>query len=148
MLNEFIEVLFWVFFSIVKFVIAPSSMVVAGYTVWPILIICSIGGLIGFYLFFYSGGKIFDWVDARRARKNKKKKIFTKRNKIIVKSINRYGLVGLCLASGVISIPLTGLLAARYFRNRPDAIIFLSASIVLWVTFLTFFSLGFKSIVT
>ncbi len=134
-------------FSIVKFVVAPSTMVAVGYGVVPVLLVCSLGGLVGFYLFFYGGGKIFEWLDTRKRSRTKKKKVFTKKNKLIVKSINRYGLVGLCVVSGVISIPLTGLLAARYFRHRPETIYVLSMSIVLWVTLLTFFSLGFKSIV-
>ncbi|MDA9820488.1 hypothetical protein N9C06_06170, partial [Salibacteraceae bacterium] len=58
--------------------------------------------------------------------------------------VKNYGLTGLCLVLGVISIPLSALLAARYFRHRKDTLVYLSISVLAWALLLTAFSLSIK----
>ncbi len=69
----------------------------------------------------------------RGNKKPKKKKVFTLKNKLIVRVKRDYGLIGLAAATPVLlSIPLGTFLAARYFPNPLKVISYLCASVVVW----------------
>ncbi len=62
-----------------------------------------------------------------------RKKIFTWKNKLIVITVRRFGLVGVALLTPtLLSIPVGTLIAARYFRNPRRVVGYLCASVVLW----------------
>jgi hypothetical protein len=66
-------------------------------------------------------------------KKPKEKKIFTWKNKMIVKTVRQYGLLGVALLTPVIlSIPLGTFIAARYFHNQAQVLKYLSASVIFW----------------
>jgi uncharacterized membrane protein len=144
---EVVKILGWLLFSMAKFLFAPSALVASGYTFWETLAIAVAGGVIGIWIFYYTGSRIFDYFKRLQARKNKKKKVFTKKNKLIVRLVKNYGLVGLCSVLGVISIPLAALLAARYFRDRKGTLVYLSISVLLWALLLTVFSMSIKPLI-
>ncbi|HAS36552.1 MAG TPA: hypothetical protein DCS15_08695 [Flavobacteriales bacterium] len=141
---EILKVMGWMLFSIGKFLFAPSALVASGYGFWETLAIATAGGVVGIWVFYFLGSSIFEYFNRLQARKKKPKKVFTKKNKLIVRLVKNYGLTGLCLALGVISIPLSALLAARYFRHRKDTLVYLSISVLAWALLLTAFSLSIK----
>ncbi len=129
--------------SSVKFLFAPSTTVAAGYNFVETLIITISGGLFGVFLFFYSGKWIIEkW--ASFFPKKKTERIFSRKNKFIISTKNKFGIAGLAALMGVISIPLAAFLAARYFRYNPRTIPYLVASICIWSLGLTFFSIVVK----
>ncbi len=145
MVIEVLKVMGWMLLSIVKFLFAPSALVASGYGFWETLSIAVAGGVVGIWVFYFLGSSIFEYFSRLQARKNKaKKKVFTKKNKMIVLMVKNYGLTGLCVVLGVISIPLSALLAARYFRDRKDTLLYLSISVFVWALLLTAFALSIK----
>jgi len=131
-------------FSSIKFLFAPSASVAAGYGFVETLVITISGGVFGVFLFFYSGSWIIERWNSFFPQKTQAKK-FSRKNKLIISTKNKFGVIGLAILMGVISIPLASFLAARYFRYNPRTIPYLIASICLWSLGLTFFSLVVKS---
>ena len=63
----------------------------------------------------------------------KKKRVFTWKNKLIVKVKREYGLIGLAaLTPTILSIPVGTFLAARYFSDQKKVISYLAASVIVW----------------
>jgi len=125
--------------------------VFAGYSFTSTILITTLGGIAGFFMFFYIGeikwiryyfGKIMDFVfhlfGVDRAQKQKKK--FNRMNRLIVTVKGKYGLIGLSLLTPVLfSIPLGSLLAARYYDKKKATIPYMIVSIVIWSFTLTLF---------
>ena len=62
-----------------------------------------------------------------------RKRVFTWKNKMIVLTVRRFGLVGIALLTPtLLSIPVGTIIAARYFRNPRKVVGYLCASVVLW----------------
>ena len=111
-----LKVIVWWMMSIGKFLLAPSTMVWFAEYNWSfleIVLITSSGAALGLFIFYNLGDIIFTWLDNR----TKKPKIFSWRTRFITKIKTKYGLKGLLLISGLISVPITGLIAARYFKS-------------------------------
>ena len=150
-MDELLTIIGLMAFSAVKFFLAVPATVLAGYSYFSAIIITTIGGILGFIVFFYIGeikwvriffGKLMDWIfklfGVDRAEKEKKK--FSRKNRLIVTVKGRYGLIGLALLTPcVFSIPLGSLLAARYYDNRSMTIPYMIFSIALWSFILTSF---------
>ena len=63
----------------------------------------------------------------------KKKRVFTWKNKLIVKVKRDYGLIGLAAITPIfLSIPLGTFLAARFFHDQKKVLTYLAASVVVW----------------
>jgi hypothetical protein len=66
------------------------------------------------------------------------KRRFTKRNRMLVKIINSYGLPGIALITPtIISIPVGTILAGRLFHNHKRVFLYLAASVALWSALLS-----------
>ncbi|GAB4291137.1 MAG: hypothetical protein Kow0068_16450 [Marinilabiliales bacterium] len=71
-------------------------------------------------------------------KRNKKKKVFTRRNKIIIKIRKQYGLIGLAmLTPTILSIPLGTFITLRYYPNYIKSIAILCGSVILWSVIFT-----------
>ncbi len=137
-MTELIKVIGLVLFSSVKFLFAPSTVYFSGYTYLETIGITIVGGTIGVLVFFYAGSYIFDWITITFQKKDKKKKVFSKRNRTIINVKNRYGIIGLAIISpSVISIPLGCLIAAKYYRGDKRTVPIFLAAIVFWSFTLT-----------
>lgn len=140
MVREVLQVVGLALFSSVKFLFAPSTVYLSGYSYLETILITICGGVLGVFVFFKSGTFIFSKLD-RWIGRRKKKKSFTKRNRTIVKLKNKYGLYGLALLSPcVISIPLGCILAAKYFAHDRRTIPFFITAVVFWSFVLTTFT--------
>jgi len=118
-------------------------MIASGYNFWETLLVSITGGLLGVFVFYFSGKAIFEFF-GKFKKSDQPKKVFTKKNKMIVRLINKFGLIGLSAVLGVASIPLTALLAARYFQDRKSTLVYLSLSVLAWAVLLTIFSVSIK----
>lgn len=112
MVKIILEILFFILLTILKFLFVPYAMLEANYQFFEVIFIHSSGAALGVYIFYNFGPIIF------KLFKRKKKRKSTKTKRWIIKVKNRFGLRGLLLISGLISVPIAALLAARYFRSN------------------------------
>lgn len=118
---------------------APITSLNIGFGYLETLLITTIGGVIGVIFFFYLSSIIMIAISRFTGRfkkepsKPKKKRVFTWKNKLIVKVKREYGLIGLAaLTPTILSIPVGTFLAARYFADQKKVITYLSASVIVW----------------
>lgn len=138
MFIEIIRIVGLVLFSSVKFLFAPSTVYLSGYTYFQTIAITITGGIIGVVVFFFSGSAMFAFINDRFSSGQKQKKTFSKKNRFLIKVKSSWGLIGLAIISpSVISIPLGSLLAARYFRNDKRTLPVFIAAIIFWSFTLT-----------
>lgn len=141
-----IETIFWMFAAIIKFVVTPSLMVGRGIALFPTILISSLGAAIGVLIFFYFGKWLFTKWDEWRGPKQRKGPVFTPGRRRFVRFRRRFGLRGLLIISGLISVPIASILAAKYHikdARMPWLLIF---AFLIWSVALTLasslFSLG------
>jgi len=125
------EIAGWWLLSIVKFLLTPSTMIAAGYSFIETVLISSTGAGLGVFIFFNAGERIFALF------KFKKKKIFTTGNRRLVRIKTRMGVRGLMLVSVFLSVPISSLLAARFFHHHRSTLPLMMLGFFLWSLVLT-----------
>ncbi len=131
----------------IKFILSPGAMVVAGYTLLESIITTSIGAIIGVTIFFFAGEKIMDALEKLFRlvfKRKKKKRVFNKTNRFIVKMKNSNGLFGLALLCVILSVPVSGILAGKYFREPLKTLPVLYLSFTTWSVLLSLAAWGVK----
>ena len=132
-----LEALGWAGFTVLKFVLTPSAMIVKNYTFWETWSLTSISASIGVTIFYFFGSRIFAWIDSKR---KKKKKVFTKSSRRMVRFLQRFGLAGLALTCVILSVPIAGVLASKFFRRPERVLPVLWAAFTCWSLLLTYLS--------
>ncbi|NND95305.1 MAG: hypothetical protein HKN45_10590 [Flavobacteriales bacterium] len=128
------EYLAWFLLAVLKFVITPSTMIAAGYSWLTTFVVVGISSSIGYTAFYFFGDIIFSWLDGLRKKPARK---FTKMNRRIVRVKMKYGLFGMGVIAGVISVPLAGLVTAKFFRHPLNTIPAMIVSFLSWTLLLT-----------
>lgn len=126
--------------SVVKFLLAAAVSYGFNHTYLETVLLLSIGGGIGTFAFFKAGSRMLEWLRLRGlrrkalrvARGEAPKRVFTRTNRFIVRVKHGYGLIGLAIMPPILSIPITAILAAKYFRHDRRALPFLLATVVAW----------------
>ena len=133
-MDAWYEVISVFLMSAIKFFAAPLLAKSFGFGYLQTIFVTSLGGITGAILFFYLGARIVHFFPNFFKPVNKKRKVFTKKNKFFVMLIRNYGLFGIAVFSPIlISIPVGSFLAARFFENdKKMALLMLSMSVVLW----------------
>jgi uncharacterized membrane protein len=138
--------------STVKFVFGAVPMALGlGFSFFEAVFVTTLGGMTGSTIFVLLSGKIVEALKRRRARrmaegKIKPKKVFTKKNKVIVWVKMRFGLIGIAfLTPFLLSIPLGCFLAVRYFEGRQKIIIYMYVSVLFWAVSISSFKLLFNA---
>lgn len=143
-MEEFLKIAGLVLFSGLKFFLAPTTTVIAGYSFWETIIITTSGGIVGFIVFFRFGILLSAWFQSRFKRK--RKRLFSKKNRFIVRIKSSYGRVGIALLTPcLISIPIGAVISANYFSNRKGTIPINILSVILWSFILTYITLYVKT---
>jgi membrane protein YqaA with SNARE-associated domain len=109
-------------------------MIAAGHSWLNTLLTVAISSSIGFSAFYYFGDMVFGNLARWRKRPAKR---FTKLNRRIIKVKMRYGLLGMGVIAGVISVPLAGLVTAKFFREPSKAIPAMIVAFSSWTLLLT-----------
>lgn len=117
-----------------KFVAGPVLAVTTyHFNFWQTFLLCSVGGVLGIAFFVLLSAQILRLFRKYFVRKNRVKKVFTWKNKLIVKTVRSFGLFGLAaITPAVLSIPLGIFLAVRYFSNTKQIIMYFSISVCVW----------------
>ena len=133
----FWEALGWAGFTVLKFALTPSAMIAASYSFWETWILTSISASTGVTLFYFFGSRIFAWIDSKR---KKQRRVVTKSSKRTVRVIQRYGLWGLAVSSVILSVPIAGVLASKFFRRPSRVLPVLWAAFTTWSLILSYLS--------
>jgi len=118
----------------IKFFAAPLLAKTFGFTFLETILVTTLGGVVGVFVFFNLGSRIVNFFPSFFKPINTKKKIFTKKNKFYVKLVRNYGLFGIAIFSPIlISIPIGSFLAARFFENqKTKALALMCAAVLIW----------------
>jgi uncharacterized membrane protein len=136
--------------STVKFVFGAVPMALSmGFPFFEAVTITSLGGFTGVTFFVLMSDKLMMYLKKRNAFRHHQnqsaKKIFTRRNKTIVKVKHRYGLPGIALLTPLLlSIPIGCFIAVRYFKNKHQILIYMFCSILFWSVFISSFKFLFR----
>lgn len=125
-------------FSAVKFFFALPYSYAIGLSFWQSIISTCIGGLMGFFFFYFLSGLLIDFLVKKGLLKRTEikrkinKKVFTKKNKFIVKAKLSYGLIGIVILTPIIlSLPVGAFLLRKYYKTNKLAIPMMCCSIIL-----------------
>jgi len=143
-LAAFIKILLLFLFCTVKFVLGvPAVYAAYKFNFVELTLFSSVAGITGVFFFYFLG----DWLSHQRTifrqrfyppKPKRPRKRFTRGNRIYVKVIKNYGLLGLALITPtIISIPVGSMIAGRLFHNKKLVLTYLSASVVLWAATLS-----------
>lgn len=126
------------FLAIVKFLFTPSAMFLApneDYSFLTIVLTTSSGAALGVMICYGFGKKLFMYFSKRAKRKGKK--VFTPGRRRIVAIKNKYGIFGLMMICGLISVPISSLIASKYFHHKKATPYLLILGFFLWSLVLT-----------
>lgn len=132
-------------FATVKFIFSPLlAKTISGHTWYYTYLAVTSGGFLSATVFYFFSVYFINRSLERRIRKGIKRKNFTRINKLIVKTKNQIGVVGLSLlAASFISIPLGSIITAKFYRHKKTTIFILysaiafSAAVFTTITYLT-----------
>lgn len=112
-----LELLGWWSLAIVKFLFLPWVMILgAGKGFLETILISSTGASLGVFLISFFGDRLFHYLSDRGRRRGHK--IFTPGRRRLVRIKQKYGLKGLMMVGGLISVPITTLLATKYYKHE------------------------------
>ncbi len=133
------------------------------------LLYVTLGGIAGFFFFYYLSGFISGMMDRIRplvcrylpnfvraeyhalcnfVSKYKSKKVFSRKSRFIVNFRNRFGLWGILIASPIVlSIPVGAYLLNRYYSNHKFVYPYMVLSILSWSAVFSTLALIFPHLV-
>ena len=134
-MTELMVIAYLLLLSTVKFLFVPFlSVGVHDYNYITAALINSIGGIIGITFFFRTSAYFIERAIEKRKTATKKKKIFTRSNRFLVKIKNTMGMHGLAfLVLPFLSIPISSIISAKYYHHHKSKMLFLLySSCVVW----------------
>ncbi len=124
--------------STVKFFFMLFSAFAMGLSFWEALIATVGGGIFGVVSFYYLSGliiRLFSKITIFKFKKKEKKpkKVFSKKNRLIVKTKLTYGLIGIAALTPVLlSIPVGVFIIRKYYGNNRFALPVTCLGIIIW----------------
>ncbi|MFM1772908.1 MAG: hypothetical protein RLZZ71_2050 [Bacteroidota bacterium] len=130
---EFYQFFLYGLLAVVKFIITPFTIYATGkesIQFGEVVLTTGTGAAFGVLLFYYGGTYLFKWMGHMKSKK--KKPVFTKGRRRIVFIKNKFGLIGFIAISVVISVPITSLLAAKFFKHNRFTPLWLICGFMIW----------------
>jgi len=155
-LSGFLKILIVFLVSSIKFLIAPALSFGMGLNFIQTWLSTTAGGIVGVIVFFflskwllrlyskyffyymhllrikiyaYFNMAIPKFIPARR---------FTRRNRMIIKIVKKFGMAGIVILTPVLlSIPVGTFIATRYYSSNRFLLVYLSASVLFWSLFMS-----------
>jgi len=143
-----IQIILTILSSSVKFALTfPLAVLQFNFSFAETVLWTNVGGILGIYFFTYLSDQIIEWWKRtfrkkRKARSagKKSKKIFTNKNRRIVRIKQGYGLPGIAVITPLLlSIPVGTFLMVRYYPRSKFKIVALLASNIIWSVIYTLF---------
>lgn len=121
-MTEIIQVVLLGLLAATKILIAPLSMLAAGFPIWKTILVTYVGALIGATVFYYFGVAIFKWWDALFGHHSEPRKLFSRKARAMVQVKARTGIIGLAFLAPIISIPVSAFIIAKFFPGKHKVI--------------------------
>lgn len=143
----------------VKFAMTfPLAILEFKFSFFETILWMNVGGLLGIYFFAYLSEGVNRWIknliSSRKRNRGivekpkKKKKIFTKRNRRIIRIKQKYGLIGIALTTPLLlSIPIGVFLAVRYYPRSRVKYVYLIGSNIAWSFIYTAFYMFWNDLI-
>ncbi|PKP04060.1 MAG: hypothetical protein CVU11_06105 [Bacteroidetes bacterium HGW-Bacteroidetes-6] len=132
--NSAFEYLYVIAISTYRFVFAGPAALASGFNYWEISICLAIGGVSGFFAFYYFSDVLITLFRKMIATRNSQKRFkwFVK-NRNTLRKIHKTGLLLLLIPGPVIlSIPLTAFFAQRWYNKQKHIIVYFCISVTGW----------------
>lgn len=155
-MSGFLKILIVFLVSSIKFLFAPAISFGLGLNFIQTWLSTSAGGIVGVLVFFFLSKWIlqlytkyfFYYFHLVRVRIYSALKItvpkfipvrrFTKRNRMIIKIVKKFGMAGIVILTPVLlSIPLGTFIATRYYSANRFLLVYLSGSVLFWSLFMS-----------
>ena len=138
-----------------KFIVAPFMSMKLGFSYSQTLVFTAVGGIAGVWFFYhlttilvaiyhrYFIDRIYPYLLQSSFLRNhffthEKRKVFSRKTRILVTIISKYGLPGIIILTPVfLSIPFGTFLAITYYSHQRHVLAYLAASVVCWTFVLT-----------
>lgn len=147
MMEYLVKVAGWWLLSIFKFLFAPFFMMfdpTAEWMWWEVVLITSSGAALGAFLFFHAGERIMNsWMRIF----GKPKKIVTPFRRRLIRIKQRFGIKGLMAVSALISVPVSSLIAAKFYRHKPGTLPMMIIGFALWSVVLSTLAWSIKKLI-
>lgn len=152
------DILLTILLSAVKFGMTfPLAVMEFRFGFFETILWINIGGLAGIYFFAYLSKGLNRWIesmvqrwksrDAAPAGEKNNRKIFTRRNRRIVRIKQRYGLIGIAATTPLLlSIPVGVFLVVRYYPRNQLRYVCLIGSNLVWSFIYTSFYMFWKDL--
>ncbi len=137
-----VQILLTILLSSVKFAMTfPLAIIQFQFSFTETILWTNVGGVLGIYFFAFLSERVIAWWNRtlgkrrmeRRRNSASDKRIFTKKNRRIVRIKQRYGLPGIAISTPfLLSIPVGTFLVVRYYRLTRRGIVYLVAANLLW----------------
>ncbi|MPM10453.1 hypothetical protein SDC9_56785 [bioreactor metagenome] len=131
--NRYYEYLYVIAISSIKFLFAGPAAVASGFNYWETSVSLAVGGIIGFFVFYFFSAEIilvYTRIFFRRKRKPKSGWMKRYRRRLV---LVRFGIpVLLIIGPSILSIPLTAFIVRRWFRKTKYIIVYFCTSIIFW----------------
>lgn len=116
--------------SMFKFVIGPTTGIFAGLGIFESAILSSAGMMVSVVIFSYGGAAAREWWFATFRHD---RKLFSPRNRKIVKFYIRWGIKGLSFLTPIVFSPIVGtLLAVSFGENKINIFKYMLFSSLFW----------------
>ena len=136
--------------STVKFVLGGVPLALTlGFSFFEAVVVTSLGGFTGVLIFVGISDFLIKKFKVLKHKQHpekvvRTKKIFTRKNRLIITVKQRFGLLGIAgLTPFLFSIPIGCFIATRYFKDKQKVIIYMFASVLLWSISISSFKLLF-----
>lgn len=145
-----VQIILTILSSAVKFAMTfPLAVMQFQFSFLETILYTNVGGILGIYFFAFLSEQVMAWwkrlFRKQRARVRaafREKKVFTKRNRRIIRIKQQYGLVGIAFTTPLLlSIPVGTFLVVRYYRPSKIKFTYLIASNLFWSVIYTAFYL-------
>lgn len=128
------------FMSVIKFMFAAPVSYGFNHSYLQTMVLLAIGGSGGTLIFFLLGKRVMEWFRLRYVRKKSERlarglparSVFTRTNRWIIRMKRSYGMFGLAVMPPILSIPITAVLAAKYFKHDRRTLPVLVSAVVVW----------------
>lgn len=131
--NRFYEYLYVIAISSYKFLFAGPAAVASGFNYWETSLSLTIGGILGFYLFYFFSSQIIRFFNRSFPGNPKPPKpgwVAKNRRRLILR---KYGFpLLLVFGPSLLSIPLTAFIVRRWVQNRKYLFLYFCLSIIFW----------------
>ena len=137
-----VQILLTILLSSIKFAMTfPIAVIQFQFSFTETILWTNLGGVLGICFFAFLSERAIAWWNRTFGKRRKErrmhsasgKRIFTNKNRRIVRIKQRYGLLGIAISTPfLLSIPVGTFLVVRYYRLTTRGIAYLVAANLLW----------------